>query len=494
LAKLKVDSYGSVFAALSGGDMPKASSLALDCECSRLSLMLASSGVMSQPLFASQLQMWKETKAQEHVPNGILRLFSLASGSVAIEQSIFKADSNSYTIDWRRRFGMYLWSCPIQEDTTVSSIVEQYRVDVSTGVAPAPTPLYACVDSSIMRTHNCVLYEILGHHANPETTRLANIVAPATHTKFNHDFSVSFHLAASLTALTNTSLTLNEENLIIDAISSQLIMNGSWEWAVYATLSSIGNNHLPKAVETSRMIRASNIILRFYTVSATNRARRSFLEKIGVPPEWFSAAIAYRSVSEGEVFTYVNNLLDFSIDEAVSAIENIIIPHYILGGKKSRDQLMQILQTVASGPDEIRDCWEGTRICKPIYEFLCLSNGMEDLSDLSTNDIEILIDGAATLYKTLSQYRNVCKEEAPLAKVPFNVTLIPRHVYLAEVCRMLSDIRLRLLSLKSGNSVEIKKCSSELVFALNAEGLFGTREAPTDSGYILRGMCGFTTA
>eukprot|EP00804_Cyclotella_cryptica_P021982 CCRYP_000914-RH/>CCRYP_000914-RH protein AED:0.49 eAED:1.00 QI:0/0/0/1/0/0/2/0/65 len=63
------------------------------------------------------------------------------------------------------------------------------------------------------------------------------------------------------------------------------------------------------------------------------------------------------------------------------------------------------------------------------------------------------------------------------------MTLTPRSIYLTE-----------LISLKSGTPVENKVFSSELVFALNADGLFGTGEALTDADSILRGMCGYNTA
>ena len=493
LAKLKNDTYGSIFAALSGGDTAKASSLAFDSGHSHLSLMLASSGIATRNLFDSQLGMWNETHAQAFVPSGILRVFSLARGSLDTEESMFKADKESYTIDWRRRFGMYLWSCHTEEETTLSSLVMQYTSDVSQGIAPIPKPLYN-IDEA--KSHNCVLYEILRNYSDDKSSSLAGIAVPGSHTKFHHDYSASFHLAASMAAVTSSSLTLNQENLIIDAISSQLIMNGSWEWAVYATLCSIGNNTLQKSAIAARLLRAKEIILMFHTPSNSNVARRSFLEKLGVPSAWFSAAIAYRSANEGAVFTYVDQLMQFSINETLSAIENIIIPHYILGSNKSHDKLMHILRSVAMGFDESGNGLDQNHFCKAIYEFLCISKQVEQLCSLSIEDIdpnkiEQLMRDAVSLQSSLAGYSDACSEQSPLVKIPFEVALTPRYIYITEVNKMLTDLRLQLLSLKSGIPVETN--ISGLAFALNSGGLFGAEEAPAAGGSILRGICGYTS-
>ena len=491
LAKLRNDTYGSIFAALSGGDKTQASSLAFENGNSHLSLMLASSGTATRDLFDSQLGMWNKTDAQTFVPSGILRVFSLARGSLDTEESMFKADKKSYAIDWRRRFGMYLWSCHTEHETTLSSLVKQYTSDISQSIAPIPEPLY--VDGA--KSYKCVLYEILRNYADAESSSLADIAVPGSHTTFHHDYSASFHLAAAMSAVTSSSLTLNQENLIIDAITSQLVMDGYWEWAVYATLSFIGNNTLQKSTVAARLMRAKEIIIMFHTVSDSNEARRSFLEKLGVPSEWFNAAIAYRSANDGAVFTYVDQLMQFSVTEALSAIESIIIPHYILGGNDSRDKLMQILHSVAMGFDETGNGLDQNHLCKMIYEFLCTSEQVKQLCSLQVEDvdpdeIQRMIDDAICLQGSLAVYCVAYEDESPFVKIPFEVTLTPRHIYITEVKKMLTDLRLQLLSLKNG--IPVKTNTSRLAFKLNSEGLFGTEEAPTAGGTILRGICGYT--
>jgi len=498
-AQSKGDTYGSIFVALSGGDTSKASSLALDSGHHRLSLMLASSGAAGRSLFESQMEIWNKSGAESYVPSGILRLFSLSSGSLDTEKSLFKASKKTYQIDWRRRFGMYLWSCR-HEESTISSLVEQYNSDVSNGVAPYPTPLYdGEITDSTLSVHKCVLHQILNHYTGAAT--LPGISSPPSHTTLNHDFSASFHLAACMTSLTKSSLTLNQEHTIIDAISSQLIMDGYWEWAVYATLSLIGNSKLTKSTVASRVMRARNVISMFYTSSNSyHTARRSFLENLGVPSEWFSAAVAYRSASEGAVFTHVEHLVHFDTLQAFKAVENIIIPHYILEGNDSRDQLMHILQSMGAGSHDLSADLIGASLCEQIYDFLLLSKKVQKLSLLSSEDLEIrrdeiqqMINQASTLQQFLFERHDTVREETPLVKIPFEVKLTPRHVYLVEVYRMLTNFRIQLLASEDGTPHKSKGCSSELVFALNADGLFGNGDGNGDSGCsILRGMSGFT--
>ena len=494
--RFRGDIYGSIFSALSGGDFSSASSLALDCGHLRLALLLASSGISTQPLYESQLESWNETNAQGFVPSGLLRIFSLARGSMDTEESIFKAEPQSYSIDWRRRFGMYLWLCrKPEEEETISSLVKRYASDVSSGIAPPPTPLYADQNDAPPHTNKkCILYQILNSSSDGAKTSLATIVDPQSHTPFSHDYSASYHIAACFSALTSSSLTLNQEDLVIDAISSQLIMRGVWEWAVYATLSVISNK-IPSSVVAARRIRARDMIYRLYSPSHDSKAgaRRSFLESLGVPSEWFSAATAYRSAHDGDVRICVENLVHFSVSEALSAIESMIIPHYILGGKQSRDQLMHILNTAATFSDEYRDQWDASRLCGLIYEYLDLSQEFEDISTFTPEDnkeyhvhISGMFEHAATLQHSLSEYRDSCKEQAPLAKIPSEFTRIPQQVFLSEVGKMLCHLQMQLLTLNNGTMVKVDECSSEVVFALSADGLFGT-----DEGSILRGMCGF---
>lgn len=205
---------------------------------------------------------------------------------------------------------MHLWSCS-SDEASVSSIVEQYTTDFISGLAPPPTPLY-CDGSTTKTSNQCILFKILKNYRDKDMS-LADIVAPSSHSVYHHDFSATLHLCASMTALTSSStLSDHQESLIVDSVASQLIAEGSWEWAVYASLCHIsGSDILSEASASARRIRAKYIISRFYAPSTDPSAerRRSFLQSVGVPPQWFIEAHAYRAQQEGDDLDKKKNIL-----------------------------------------------------------------------------------------------------------------------------------------------------------------------------------------
>ena len=184
--------HAAIFAALAGGDTALASSIALETGNYRLSLLLANSGTQSQPFYEQQLKMWNESGAQALVDSDLLRIFSLASGSADVEKKMFNTNAASYNIDWRRRFGMYLWSSPQGNNGKVSDAVEKYNADILAKLAPAAKPLHSTAGDS----SQCVLYQILNHYIS-NGTPISSILSPISHTPYRHDFSaVSARLPA----------------------------------------------------------------------------------------------------------------------------------------------------------------------------------------------------------------------------------------------------------------------------------------------------------
>ena len=494
------DLYGSVFAAMSGGDFASASSIALDSGNPRLSLMLANTGAVARPFCENQLQLWHKSGAQPFTPVGILRIFSLASGSIDTERQMYKSDSASYNIDWRRRFGMYLWSCShskTDDQVSVTSIMQQYGSDVSSGLAPPPTPMYS---TSIETTNQCILYQVLNHYGDADIP-LTDIVSPSSHTSFQHDFSSTFHLCASMTALTNSSLSLHQEDLIVDSHVSQLISEGAWEWAVYASLCFLGSEtKVSESSASARQLRAKAIISRFFNPSIDPSAerRRSFLQSmIGIPSHFFEAANAYRASSEADVFRMVDCLMRFSRKDSMAALENIVIPHMILEGKESRKQLYDILESLKNRliSDDL-ECWNRFSGCGTIHNFIELHEQVDKLSNMSlaqirSSDVNIdqLLDKTTELETTISKAADtVIKTPLTYTKIRYNFTRVPRAIVFAEVGMMLSMIRAKLLSIMNGqpiSNLEYNQISSRCSYS-SGDGLFAV---PNEA--IIRGFCGY---
>jgi hypothetical protein len=496
------DIYGSIFAALCGGDAAIASSLALDSGHPRLSLILSNTGVQARPFCDNQLELWHSSGAQQFTPTSILRIFSLASGRIDTERKIYKSCNESYNIDWRRRFGMYLWSCShFQDDhASLSSIIKQYSSDASAGLAPPPKPLYC--DNSPNTTKQCILYQVLNHYEDLEMP-LANIVAPSSHTQFKHDFSSSFHLCATLTALSRSKLSHYQEHLIIDSVTSQLIAEGSWEWAVYASLCFIGKGVLSESSASARLLRAKNIVARFYapSIDAEADSRRSFLQSIGIPPEWFVEAHAYRCASEGDVFGMLDNLMRFSAVGSMTALERIMIPHILLEGMEARKQLWQILDCLRSKiSNDTIDFWNKPNGCGIFHQFLELWMQVEKLSSVHLDlvNIDHLLEMAADIESKMSMdsAKALEKSSLPHTMVRYGFTKTPPIVIIGEMNMILTNLRMQLLAINNGllrlpaqsldfDSQMSLKFSPQLSFSLSPDGLYAES--------AIRGMCAFKT-
>lgn len=295
--------------------------------------------------------------------------------------------------------------------------------------------------------------------------------------------------------------------MIVDTVATQLIGEGFWEWAVYASLCFIGSGTMSESSASSRQLRAKNIISRFYAPSTDPSAgsRRSFLENIGVPPQWFVEAHAHRCQSEGDVFGMVDNLMQYSAVDSMAAMECLMIPHMILEGKGPMKQLWQLLEALRSKiSDDCMDSWNKPNGCGTFLKYLWLRNKVEQLAQMSLEessnvDIDHLLDMATNLEMTISKIENNAPNNSSLsfAKVRYGFTRVPQSIVVEEVGAVLSNLRMQLLAIKSGQPAHDShndphrslKCSSRLAFALAPDGLYDSFTSGDES--VLRGFCGF---
>jgi len=446
------DTYAAIFAALAGGDTALASSIALESGNYRMSLLLANSGTQSQSFYEQQLKLWNESGAQPLVASDLLRIFSLASGSAEVEKTMFNASPATYNIDWRRRFGMYLWSCP-RNDAKVSDVVEKYNADVLAKLAPAAT--------SVSGESMCVLYQMLNHYISTDTP-LSKILAPISHTPFRHDFSSSFHIGAMLSAVSRTNMSLHTEGLVVDAIASQLIAEGSWEWAVYVTLCLLDRGNASESTMEARRIRAKSIVSRFYNPSSDSSAedRREFLLSIGVPPAWFFESTAYRAQNNGDLFGLVENLKKVSLKDCLIAVESFLIPHMILEGKEACGKLRAFLEALSSiASEDYRSYWDKPFGCGSIHQFLILTENVDQLSRMPmeeiamhSDEIDGLLQATTDLESTLTS--RTADQSHLLAKIPHQIVLAPTDIVQAEVVAQLYLLRMQLVAIKNGHPLK----------------------------------------
>jgi hypothetical protein len=451
--------HAAIFAALAGGDTALASSIALETGNYRLSLLLANSGTQSQPFYDQQLKMWNESGAQALVDSDLLRIFSLASGSADVEKKMFNTNAASYNIDWRRRFGMYLWSSPQGNTAKVADAVENYNADILAKLAPAAKPLHSSAGDS----SQCVLYQILNHYIS-NGTPISSILSPISHTPYRHDFSASFHIGATLSALSTTNLSPGEEGLIVDAISSQLIAEGSWEWAVYVSLCLLDQENASESMIVARQVRAKAIVSRFYNPSNDSSAKnsREFLQSIGVPSAWFFESAAYRAQNSGHLFEMVENLKMVSLKDCLVGVESFLIPNMILEGKEACGKLKAFLEAMSlMASEEYSSYWNKPFGCGSILKFLVLAEKVDQLSKVSIDEISMhmdVIDGllqnVTDLESTLTNKANDENIHRLAAKIPYEISLAPSGIVQAELVAKVYLLRMQLVAIKNGQPLK----------------------------------------
>jgi len=500
-AQFSGDIYGSIFAALSGGDNAKASSIALESGNPRLSLMIASSFPQARSYADAQLDCWHQSGAETHVPTGILRIFFLMSGSMSVEDQMFKSNKSSYGINWMRNFGMRLKSrCNMER--SISSFVNQYNACISSGLAPSPKPLY--VDNVSFNesrdTNNCTMYQVLNHYANHDRD-LYEIIAPPGHTIFRHDYSASFHLSSALVSISDATMGFYKDTLVVDSVSSQLVTMGSWEWAVYATLCVIGGQKVSEPFAHARSLQAKNIIMRNFSPSTDPLAnqRREFLENMGIPSVWFHEACAYRCANEGDVVGYVDNIKRVSLQDALMTLEAAIIPAMLLESPEKTLELLDAFNSLITG--ESQNHWEKPNGCGTIHRFLILCKRVEALSKVALSDISTYRDEIYELNDNASSLADAISNitiPAPclIMKTDFMLKMSPRDFLFSEAERTLSLLRMKLHALQKNrgcatDAPTLNNCASQLAFDLSCDGMFGTSIVPTGDSSILRGRCGF---
>lgn len=499
-AKCSGDTYGSIFAALSGGDNSKASSIALESGDLRLSLMLASSFPQARPYADAQLEMWHHSGAEAHVPTGILRIFFLMSGSMCVEDQMFKSDNLSYGINWRRSFGMRLRSKDNTE-SSISSVVNHYNGCVSSGLAPPAKPVYLdnVTSNELMDVNTCIMYQVLNHYANHDR-QLSEIIAPLGHTVFRHDYSASFHLSSTLSSLSNSTMGFYKDTLVVDSVSSQLVTMGSWEWAVYATLCIIGDQKVSAPFAHARSLQAKNIVMRNFSPSTDPLAeqRREFLENMGIPSVWFNEAYAYRCANDGDLVGYVENINRVSMQEALITLETAIIPAMLLESPEKALELLDVFSSLIT--NELLDQWEKPNGCGTIHQFLRLCKRVEALSIVAPRDISAYRDEIDDLNDKASYMADTMTDITIPAPCLIFKTPITHKTYdflFSEIKRMLSLLRVQLYALQNNGrcvvyAPTVNKSASQLAFNLSCDGMFGTSIVATCDSSILRGRCGFT--
>ena len=441
-AELCNNALGAVFAALTSVNLETATAIASKYGYHQLSAMIAMGPTCAEYL-QDQVRQWQVAGNVKFMSGDILRVYSLLGGDLKQEEQRYKCGNKS--IDWKRRLGMlFFYSCDSYGgDFDVESLVNAYQSSVDHGVAPVPRSDASTDDES------CLLYRLLriGHAIVTRKQSfdflISDVISPAGHARSPHDFSVSFHLALSLSEIgCCSSLSDLEMVKLYDGFAAQMISNGRWDLAVYAMLCSMDESNL--RFDAWRHARAKELVLRYFNASAL--PKRDFLvNMIGLPNAWFDECLASQALARGDAFEFISHVTKFAPADARIAIEEIVIPSLLFRNAEETTKSLDLLEWFAFGDDTL---------IASVLSFFRLYESVVSISISSTDKhlVGPLICEAFELKTKFTRHQvqtNIC----PRGHQIFFGAFIPIKSFLAEILSSLHFLMLQLAALQAGESI-----------------------------------------
>ena len=462
------DSLQSIFEALSGGNITKASTMAIDQGHLRLATLLSSSE--SRGEMRSQYQL---IGAAPSIPAPLRRIYAQLGGDQGVEEDLYQKSVGASSspppgsLDWRRRLALRFFFS--SDNPSLPSMLEEFKADIARGVSPAPVPRHASGDKGSPRDSvqdECILYQVLqtwasnSRSSNPSPPPLSASINPPTHTDYEHDFSMSFHLASALSAIgCCLPLTTTDQARLVDSYVHQLLSIGMWEWAVYVCICSCTATSALSQFSVLWKKRAADIIQRFYPSDESHDGsdimphRRSFLHtKVGIPEEWFCLASANRFLYCGDPLGYVNSIVHISPVDAIKCYEEQILPTELFDGNPDYDSYFALLDNDTSGVTDGSAFRQLVSLCKDVLQ---LSRQQQDKSHGAS--IERLKDLAFNVQEQLQERSTSLSSSTRKSSWPARETIkgrnIPLSVFYAEASAWVAFMQLQLAALEAGHSV-----------------------------------------
>jgi nuclear pore complex protein Nup98-Nup96 len=464
-ARAKQQKYKALLSAVSGGDLSTAAKIAEEENLLQLSILLASGPEGRKDVFR-EIMAWRKAGNTRSIPNELSRTYRLIAGDLGMEEDVYKQSSKgSTTFDWRRRMVMKLmFSKPEKACKSLSSAIAQYEADVSKGLAPFPSSHYCNndVESTLFRLLR------LGTQTQMSSTglSLSNVVDPLGYTDDPNNFSLSFHLTSCITSIyASPSLSPEEEYTLLDGYAFQLQSLGLWEWAAYVFLCVLSDT--THATSMWRIERAKSLVLQnYFDDDNVNAKKRQFLEKLGLPSDWFEEASCYRSFTTGDTYGYIAHSLNLDPEKAAKVLERTLVPNILFINRERRDSILQLFEDLSSK-------MEHQSLVSAVSTFFAICEDIEDLERCSQAEIEESVPDLMETCEEIQQIFSSYKEsEEKLANnglgiVPENY-LVPLGCFLAEALHQTSHFKLQLLALKEG--MGMSNTASQMLKLLRSQG------------------------
>ena len=470
--------YSSIFAALSGSDGCKASTIALNKGLFNLSVVIANTSMSSNYALVNQINEWDESSSSQFIPPYLVRIFSFLSGDLGLEESIYKNSAHliEKCLNWTRRLSM-LYKCmdeDLEESELLTFLFKKYKLDVKDGKAPPPYPWY----SGNHKNEECILYRLMKLFLNDETSmcKLSQTISPNGYTSKLHDVTFSFHLAAILSSMEVSCEPLSEvdECRLLESYALILIQSGRWEWAVYVLLCTFKQHTISKSSTAWKKRMVTDIICKYYSDSVEFKSKRKFLEtKIGIPSEWFDVPSFFRSSNNSFHYESVTRrfISNNSMSKIISTIEDTIVPKVVFNGDE------ECCNNLINMEDKLNESGNsfGTSLCGLAVNYAKIRKALFRCEEL---DIDDLCQQSHLIKQSLQilQQRNSSNDD---------FVEIPRPIILAEFENAVTLLIMNLNILKHKGSKR-----ETLGLGLNDNLTQAHKLAPFHEGNEIRGKTG----
>jgi len=356
--------FAAIFAALSGGDIAKASLIARETGLLTLSIMITNSDFQARRDLSEQMQSWANCCASQFTPPHLERIYSLMSGDLTVEESLYENSGPTYehALDWKRRLALLVKSTDcnsiVSSDSMISSILNTFDSCVESGKVPPANAWYIASKHpesiGVTSSEKCILYRLMKLFTDTEDfvggKKLSDIISPLGHTPASHDVTFSFHLASVLSVLRLRCqpLSESEELRLLESYADDLVRDGHWEWAIYVVLCSFNEDSLTKRLIQRKKTKAMEILFKNYLDNSSSKQRRDFLEtNIGIPSYWFKIAVSYRSIQSLHYNTFTHHSAEASMSNTLVTFEEMVLPSILFDlDKDNCHDLMLYLETM----------------------------------------------------------------------------------------------------------------------------------------------------
>ncbi|XP_039263880.2 nuclear pore complex protein Nup98-Nup96-like [Styela clava] len=288
-----------IYLQMTSGELDKAVETALKTGNMRLALLLAQTrgSQVSRVAIAKQLMTWEEMKADQHISDTAMKIYSLIAGKAVWHSSRGRINACE-GVDWKRCFLIHLLyiappTSPIQHAVELYNEAWQGKSELGKYcVAPAPPHIERESDLEELPTEHSSTHDICFHLIQLYCNRshnLDSILSSGSSVPYPLDLRVSWRVFCALhVAGYHLQLQPTSRTSLHVAFASQLAALDLWQYAAMVLM------HIENSRE--REIHVKNLLGYHLMSSTDDEEKEDFLRSsLAIPNSWLSEAKALRS-------------------------------------------------------------------------------------------------------------------------------------------------------------------------------------------------------